>query len=123
MRVGVESEVGEGQRHGVAETVEDVDFLLAGENEFDGMTVLLKLEEGLAADAAGCRGFLDKVAPCERSDGDSFDGNAGEIGAGRIERGTLATDASKGRILLISTDKDLSVVEHQRCSNLEITVW
>ena len=116
-------ELGEGEGHGVDETVEDVDLLLAGEDEFDGMSVFLELEEGLATDATGGCRFLDKVATREGCDGDSLDGNAREIGTGSIERGTLATNASKGRILLISTYKDLAVVEFQRCSDLEITVW
>ena len=108
--------------HRVAEAVEDVDFLLAGEDELDGMSILLKLEEGLATHAAGGRGLLDKVAAGERSDGHSFHWYAGEIGACRIECGTFSTDASEGRILLISTDKNLSVVELQGGADLKITI-
>ena len=116
------SELGEGEWHGVPEAVQDVDFLLAGENDFDGMTVFLKLHESLTADAAGRRGLLDKLVMGERSDGYRLDGDTGILSPGGIECGTLATDAGNSRILLISTDKHLAIIEHQSRPHLEITV-
>ena len=116
-------EFGEGQRHGVLEAVEDVDFLLASEDELDGMPVLLKLEESLAAHAAGGSGFFNKLATGERSDGYGFDRHTGEIGTRRVECGTLSTDTCESRILLICTDKDLSVIKHQSGADPEVTVW
>ena len=65
VRVECGSEVGEREGHGVLEAVEDVDLLLAGKDEFDGMPVFLELEESLSADAAGCCGLLDEVVAGE----------------------------------------------------------
>ena len=52
--------LGEGKGHGVLEAVKDVDFFLSGKDQFNGMPVFLKFQEGLSAHAAGCCGLLDK---------------------------------------------------------------
>ena len=119
-RVG--SKLGEGQGHGVLEAVKDVDLFLASKNELDGMPVFLKLEEGLTADTAWGCGLFNKFAACERSDGHGFHRHTGKIGTCRIECGTFSTDACEGRILLISTDKYLSIVEHKSGTNFEVTI-
>ena len=118
----VGSKLGEGEGHGVLEAVEDVDLFLAGKNELDGMPVFLKLEEGLTADAAWGCGLFNKFAACERSDGHGFHRHTGKIGTCRIESSTFSTYACEGRILLISTDKYLSVIEHKSGTNFEVTI-
>ena len=116
------SEFGEGEGHELAEALDDVDLVPSGQEELDGVSVFLELEEGLPADAAGCSGFLDKVAAGEGGDGNGLDGFSRPLGSGGIERGTLATDSCKGGILLVGADENLAVIEHEGGSHLEITV-
>ena len=78
-------ELGEGEGHCGLEAVEEVDFLLSGENQFDGMAVFLKLKEGLSADAAGGRGLLDSSITGIGSDCHRLDRDTREFGAGGIE--------------------------------------
>ena len=104
-------EFGEGEGHGVLEAVKDVDLLLASEDELDGMAVLLKFQESLAADTAGGGRLDDKLVSRVRSDGYRLDRHTRVFCACSIECGTLTADACKGRILLISTDKHLAVVK------------
>ena len=118
----ITSELSERQRHRVEETVEDVNLLTTCKNQFDGMTVLLKFQKSLAADAAGRCGFLDKLTTGERGDGYRLHRHTGKFGAGGIQGSALTADAGKSGILLIGTDSHLAVVELQGCSHLEVTI-
>lgn len=116
------SELGERQGHRVTETVKHINLVTASQDNLDGMSVFLKLKEGLATNATRSCRLLDKVALGKRSNGHRFHGHTRKLGTGSIESRTLATDAGKCRILLISPNKYFPIIEQQSRPDFELTI-
>ena len=107
----------------VAHAVHAVDFLVAHHPYFHGVTgVFLKLDEGLAAHAAGSAGLVDKGPAGECRHRNALDAHAGIVGSGVVDGAALGADTGKCRVFLVGALDEHAVLKFDGCTHIEVAI-
>lgn len=109
----------------VADAVEEIDFLVAYEEDAEGLAVaLLRLNEHLTTNTAGAYGLRGEVAVRAASgDGDGRGGNVGMVGIGIEHRTALGTYCGRiGGVLLVASLDDFAILQTDGCPNAEMRI-
>ena len=104
--------------------LDDIDFGVGAEQDLDGSAVAcLALADDLTAGAARGTDLFAELIALTADDGKVADRDAGIVGAGIEESGTLGTEArGVGGILLVAAGDDFAVVQEDSCAHFVVRI-